>query len=136
MMMRVGRDRDHLGDDVGHDLEVGVEQVVAAHAGLARDARGDDDDIGVGGVGVVVGAGDGAVALLDRHGLHQVERLALGDALHDVDQHHVRQFLRRDPVRSRRPYISRANNRYLLPHPIRLLVLILRRTRPPFIIRC
>ncbi len=45
-----------LADHIAHDLVVGVEQVVAAHAGLARDAGGDDDDVGVGGVGVVVGA--------------------------------------------------------------------------------
>ena len=37
---------------------VRVQQVVAAHARLARDAGGDDDDVGLGGFGVVVGADD------------------------------------------------------------------------------
>jgi hypothetical protein len=55
---RLRRLRDDLGDHVGHDLVVGVQQVVAAHSGLARNAGGDDDDVGVGRGGVVVGADD------------------------------------------------------------------------------
>ena len=35
---RLADGRDHLG--------VGADQIVAAYAGLARDAGGDDDDIG------------------------------------------------------------------------------------------
>src|SRR5208337_4019441 len=75
-----------LADYVAHDFVVGVQQVVAAHAGLARNSGGDDDDVGVGGVGIVVGAENGGIALLDRHGLEQVETFSLGDAFHDVDE--------------------------------------------------
>ena len=39
-----------------HDLEVDLDQVVAAHAGLARHAGGDDHDIGVLELGIFVGA--------------------------------------------------------------------------------
>ena len=38
-----------LGDRL-HDLVVDLQQVVAAHARLARHAGGDDDDVGVGGL--------------------------------------------------------------------------------------
>ena len=98
MRMALGEAATAFVHDVGHDLEVGVEQVVAAHAGLAGDAGGDDDDVGVGGVGVVVGAGDVAVALLDGHGLEEVEPLALRHAFDDVDEDDVGEFLGRDPV--------------------------------------
>src|SRR5262249_39113825 len=57
----VGRVDHHLGDHVLHDLEIGVEQVVAAHARLARDAGGDHHNVRVGRVGVVVGAHDVAI---------------------------------------------------------------------------
>ena len=39
--------------DLLDDLGVDAEQIVAAHAGLARHARGDDDDVGAGDVLVV-----------------------------------------------------------------------------------
>ena len=54
--MQFGEDFTDFADHRLHDLVVGVEQVVAAHARLARDAGGDHDDVGVGGVLVVVGA--------------------------------------------------------------------------------
>src|SRR5258706_8485007 len=43
-----------LADYVVHDFVVGIQKVIAAHAGLARNSGGDDDDVGVGDVGVVV----------------------------------------------------------------------------------
>ena len=39
-----------------HDARVLGHQVVAAHARLPGEAGGDDDDVGAGRVGVVVGA--------------------------------------------------------------------------------
>jgi hypothetical protein len=92
---RVGADALQLVRHVGHDLQVGVEQVLARHARLARDAGGDDDDVGAGQVVVVRGAGDqGVVALDGRHLLH-VERFALGQTFGrgDVQQHHIAQLL-------------------------------------------
>ena len=41
---------DLLGD-VADDPGVDGEQILAAHAGLARHAGGDDDDVGAGDVG-------------------------------------------------------------------------------------
>src|SRR5258708_7823226 len=74
-----------LADYVVHDFVVGIQKIIAAHAGLARDSRGDDDDVGVGGVGVIIRTDDVGIALLDRHGLEKVETFSLRDAFHDVD---------------------------------------------------
>ena len=48
------------------DLGVDADQVVAAHAGLARHAGGDDDDVGALDVLVVGGAAVARVEALDR----------------------------------------------------------------------
>src|SRR2546429_2070376 len=79
-----------LADYVVHNFVVGIQKVIAAHAGLARNSGGDDDDVGVGGVGVVVRADNIGIALLDRHGLEQVETFSLRNALHDVDKDYIR----------------------------------------------
>ena len=116
MRMQLGECFTTLPTTSLHDLVVGVEQVVAAHSGLARNAGSDDHDVGVGGIGVIVGARDVAVALLHRHGLQQIERLALGNSLHDVDEHDIGQFLGSDPMGRGGPNISCSYNRNLLAH--------------------
>jgi hypothetical protein len=68
---------DALADRL-HHLEVDAEQIVAAHAGLAGDAGGDDDDVGTRDIGIIVGAGDLGIETLDRAALGKVQRLALG----------------------------------------------------------
>src|ERR1700674_444830 len=78
-----------LADYIVHDFVVGIQKIIAAHARLARNSSGDDDDVRFGRVGVVVRANDVGIALLDRHGLKQVETLSLGDALDDVDEDNV-----------------------------------------------
>src|SRR5215471_13388049 len=45
----VGRMLDDLFDDSFNHVVVGLEQIVAAHAGLARETGGDDDDVATGG---------------------------------------------------------------------------------------
>ena len=102
--------RNNFRHHVGHDLVVGVEQVVAAHSWLAGQAGGDDDDVGVGGIGVVVGASDVDIAFFDGHGFEQVKRLPLGNALGDVDENNVGQFLGGDPVRGRCTNVACAYN--------------------------
>src|SRR5439155_24463643 len=76
-------------DDFGVDLD----QIVAAHARLARDAGGDDDDIGAGDIGIVVAAFDDGVVALDRRALNDVEGLALRHALDDVAEDDVAELL-------------------------------------------
>ena len=74
------------GADLLHHLEVDAEQIVAAHARLARHARGDDADRGALDRLVGVGAGEMGIEAVDRRGFREIERLALRDALSDVEQ--------------------------------------------------
>ena len=108
----------NLADYVAHDFVVGVEQVVAAHAGLAGDSGGDDDDVGVGGVGVVVGAEDGGIALLDGHGFEQVESFALGNAFDDIDEDDIGQFFGGDPVSGGCAYVSGTYDGDFIAHEV------------------
>ena len=71
------------------DTGVLGQQVVAAHPRLPGQARGHDDDVGAGRVRVVVGADDARIVPDDRGRLGEVEALALGQPLDDVDQDHV-----------------------------------------------
>ena len=84
-----------------HHLEVDAEQVVAAHAGLARHAGGHDADVGAGDVGIVVGALERGVEAFDRARFGDVERLALGRAFGNVEQDDVAEFLERGEVGER-----------------------------------
>src|SRR3546814_4869044 len=65
---------DALADGL-HHFQIDAEQVVAAHPRLAGDPGGDDDDVGAGDVGIIIGAGDLRVKALNRADLRQVERL-------------------------------------------------------------
>ncbi len=112
----LGRLRHNLRDHVRHDLEVGVQQVVAAHARLARNAGGDDDDVRVSGGRVVVRAGDMHIALFNGHGFEQIERFALRHAFDNINQHHVGQFFGRNPVCCRGAHVAGADNAYFFPH--------------------
>ena len=97
-----------------HDLEIDVEQVVAAHAGLARHAGGDDAD---------VGAFDGFVLLvpvnlasksLTGEDCGDIERLALRDAFHDVEQDDVAELLEANEVGQRAADLAGADQRNLV----------------------
>src|SRR5208283_4681393 len=89
----IGRMLHHLAHHIAHDLVIGVDEVVAAHARLAGNAGGDDHDVRVRGVDVIVGADDERVPLFDGHGLEQVETFALGHAFNDVNEYDVAEFL-------------------------------------------
>ena len=103
----------HRLDDAG----VGVQQVVARHARLARDAGRDDDDVGAGRLLVAVRADDARVEALDRRGLPLVEPLALRNALGDVDHDDgARQLLLGDALRGRRADVAGADDRDLIDH--------------------
>ena len=88
------------------------DEVVARLARLARDAGGDDEDVGAGAglpscdVPVIFGvvAEDGAVLL-------EVERLALGEVLlrGDVEEHDVAELLLQAEVRELAADVARAN---------------------------
>ena len=104
---------DALADRL-HHLEVDAEQIVAAHARLARDPGGDDAHVGIGDVGIIVRALERDVKAVDRGGLGDVERLALRRALGNVEQDDIAQFAHRGEVRQRSTDHSRADQRDFL----------------------
>ena len=85
--------------DLFDDLDVGRDQVIPAHARLARDAGGDDDDVRAGDVLVVDRAGDVAVEPCHRPALGEVQHLALDHALGlgDIQHDDVAEFLAGGP---------------------------------------
>ena len=115
---RVGHDdQDRVGGllrrllhDGPDDPGVLGQQVVAAHPRLAGQSRGDHDDVGPGGVRVVVRAGDPGVMADDRGRLGQVERLALREPFDDVDQDDVGQAGLGDTLGGRRADIAGADD--------------------------
>ena len=84
--------------DLLHHLEIDREEIVAAHARLARHARGDDAHLGVVERFIGIGAGEGSVEPIDRRGLRDVERFALRHAFGDVEHHDVAKFLQADQM--------------------------------------
>ncbi len=95
---------------------IDVEQIIAAHAGLARNACRDHHDVGIGGVLVVLRADHVGITLFDGHGLKQVQPFTLRNAFHDVDQHDIGQFFRSDPVGRRSAHIARSYDCYFFAH--------------------
>ena len=101
---------DALADGL-HDLEVDAEEVVAAHAGLARHAGGHDADIGARDGRIVVRARIGGVEPVDGRALGDVERLALRRSLGDVEEDDVAQFLQPREMRERAADLPGADER-------------------------
>jgi hypothetical protein len=89
-----------------HNSRVRFHEVVTAHARLARKSCGDNYHIAVCSVGVIVCASDVCVIKLDGARFEQVERLALGDPLSDVDKHNIAQFLCGSPMGRCGSYVS------------------------------
>ena len=85
----VGRMLTNAFADRLHHLQIDAEQIVAAHAGLAGDSGGDDAHVGALDVGIIRRALQLGVEVVDRPGLGDVERLALGHPLDDVEQDDV-----------------------------------------------
>ena len=98
-----------------HDLQVDADQVVAAHAGLARHAGGDDDHVGACDIGIVVRALVPGIEPVDRRGFGDVETFALGNALRDVEEHDVAEFLQADEMGERAADLAGADERDLVP---------------------
>ena len=97
---------------------IDVEQIIATHTRLARHASGDDHDVRIRRVGVVLRAEDVGVPLFNRHGLQQVEAFTLRHAFDDVDKNHVGELFRGNPVSGRGPHISRADDRDFIAHDV------------------
>ena len=111
---RVGRVLCNLFRNAAHNLHIGRDQIIAAHARLARQTRGDHHHIAVDNVFVIACANHGAVKSFNGRALHQVQRLALGHAfaLWNIQQHNVAQLLGGGPMRASGSNISSTNDRY------------------------
>ena len=96
-----------------HDLEVDAQEVIAAHARLARDTGGDDADIGARDVGVVVGALELGVEFLRRARLGNIQGFALWGSFGDVKEDDVAEFFQRGEMRKRTADLSGADERDL-----------------------
>ena len=117
MMMALGLSlRRVLGRVVADDLGVALQQVFARHAGLARRAGGDDDDVGV---RRWRPSRPSAVSFVSKPAKdapwHDVERLAvvLGE-LGDVLDHDVADVLLGQPVGHDAAGLSAADDGYFL----------------------
>ena len=102
------------GADLLHHLEIDAQEIVAAHAGLARHAGGDDADLGVVERLIGIGAGEMRVEAVDRGGLRDIERFALRHALGDIEHHDIAQFLQADEVSQRSADLTGANQSNLV----------------------
>src|SRR6185436_12560783 len=111
---RVGGILLDAGADLLHDLEIDAQKIVAAHAGLARHAGGDDADLGIVERVVGIGAGEMGVETVDRGRLRDVERLALRNAFGDVEHHDVAELLQADEVSQRSADLTGANQSNLV----------------------
>ena len=95
---------------------IDVEQIVAAHAWLARNPGGNYDHIGVGGVGIILCPDYVGIAFFDWHGLKQVQALPLRHPFHDVNKDYVCQFFGGHPVGRSGAHIARSDDGNLVAH--------------------
>jgi hypothetical protein len=83
----LGRVFEKLRGDALDDSRVDADEFFAGHAGFARQPRRNDDDLGTGRFGVVVGrAGNFGVKIEQRCRLGNVESFAFRQAFLDVKQ--------------------------------------------------
>jgi hypothetical protein len=97
-------------DDLADDPRIDLQQVIARHAGPARDARGDHHQVRPGADLVGLGTLDAAGMAGDRRRLAQVQRLAARQTLHHVHQGDIRQPRLGDAHRRGRPDLSRSDD--------------------------
>src|SRR5262245_13293108 len=100
--------------DLPHDFEVDIKQIVAAHAGLARHARGDDAYIGTFDPIIAIGPDKPGIEIIDGRGFCDIEGLALRDALHDVEEHDVPKLFQSNEVSQRAANLAGADQRNLV----------------------
>ena len=82
-----GRIFHHVLDHALHDVGVGAYQLLARHARLAGNTRGDDYHVRIGGLLIVVGdAHELGVEIHQRRALVHVQHLAFRKTFLDVDQ--------------------------------------------------
>ena len=102
-----------LAGDGADDLLVRGDEIVAAHIAGSRNACGDDDNIRLAAL-LVTGRAD-HVRLVAEHRacLVDVQSLARGKALLDVDEHDVAVVAPRELLRARRADVSGSDDGHL-----------------------
>ena len=96
-VQRVGNTNDErlgtVGLDAGadgfHDRCIDAEQIIAAHAGFARDTGGDDHNVGAFDRSVRRRATELGVKTFDRSSLCKVQRFAFRNARDDIEHHDI-----------------------------------------------
>ena len=83
------------------DLAVRREEVVAAHARLARQTGSYYYYIRTGSIFIAVRAGNIRIITRDRSCFEQIKGLALRDPLGHIHQHHISQLRLNNPLRQR-----------------------------------
>ncbi len=103
MMMARGEYFHHVLDHALHDVGVGADQLLAGHARLAGNTRGDDYHVRIGGLLIVVGdAHELGVEIHQRRALVHVQHLAFRKTFLDVDQDDFARNLAAKPSHLRR----------------------------------
>ena len=106
---------------VPDDSRVRVEQIITRHPRFARDAGGDDHDVGAARFVVAVGPDDTRIEALDGRRLPLIQPFPLRHPLDDVDHDDsASELLLRNALRGRRAHVPGANNRNLVDHVVRL----------------
>src|SRR5689334_14903460 len=108
--------RSHLFGHTADDLLVLREEIVTAHARLARKARGDDHDVRARGLLVTVSSDHVCFITYDRSRLVEVKCLPLWHSLDDVHQHHVGVIALCKTLCSGRTHIACTDYRNLVSH--------------------
>ncbi len=107
------------GADLLHHFEIDLEKIVAAHAGLARHARGHHDHVGALDRLVGLRAREAHVIAVDGRGLRDVERLAVGNTFLDIEEHDVAELFHSDEMGERSADLTGADERDLpTPHDL------------------
>ena len=101
---------DDVSDDPAHDFSVGQQQLIAGHARFAEEPRGDDDQLGVGGILVVAGAGEPYLGVEDGRRLQYIQRLTLRQPLDDIEQDDLGVAPLGDALGTGRAHIPRPDN--------------------------
>ncbi len=98
-----------------HHLEIDAEQIVAAHAGLARHPRRHDADIGPLNGFIGVGAGQTGVEPFNRPRLGDIQGFPLRKPLRDIENHDIPQLFQCRQMGQRAADHAAADQRNFLP---------------------
>ena len=97
---------DDLFNDGFDDVVVGFKEIIAAHAGLARESGGDHNNVAIGCARVIAGRGRNpdsvCVSLGDWRGFEDVERFAGGRTVENIGEDDVGEFHVDDTLRGGR----------------------------------